>query len=63
MKTVRCVLKFVALSLSIAGAVCLLITCWDKIMDLLDTVADKIEEKKCASFDDQEFDDYADLNL
>ncbi len=58
MKTVRCVLKFVALSLSIAGAVCLLIACWDKIMDLFDTIADKIEEKKCARFDDHEFADY-----
>lgn len=62
MKTARFVLKFVALGLSIASAVCLIIAFWDKIMDFFDNVADKIEEKKSACLD-PEFEDYADCDL
>jgi len=63
MKTARFVLKFVALGLTIASATCLIIAFWDRILDLFDTVADKIEEKKCACFGEHEFDDYADCDL
>ncbi len=61
MKTARFVLKLLALCLSVAGAVCLVIAFWDKIMDLFDNIADKLEERKsdclCESdFEDLDFD-------
>lgn len=63
MKTARFVLKLVALGLSVATAVCLIIAYWDKLMDFLDTMADRMEEKKAARLCEDEFADYADCDL
>lgn len=62
MKTARFVLKIVAMSLAAASAVCLVISCWDKIMDFFYNIADKVEEKKSACFD-PEFEDFADCDM
>ncbi len=61
MKVARLVLKIVALSLTLAAAVCALIAYWDKIIDTLFRIKDKLGEKRancpfCAS----EYDDYED---
>lgn len=63
MKTARFVLKLVALGLSVATAVCLLIAYWDKLVDAMDNMADKIEEKKAARLCQDEFAHYADCDL
>lgn len=63
MKTARFVLKFVALGLSIATAACLVIAFWDKIMDVVDNLVDKLEEKKSEGLADPEFEDFADCDL
>jgi hypothetical protein len=52
----------VALGLTAATAVCLVVAYWDKIMDFFYNIADKVEEKKSACFD-PEFEDYADCDL
>jgi len=57
MKTARFVLKLVALGLSVAGAVCLVIAFWDKIMDLFDNIADKLEERKSDCLCESDFED------
>ena len=44
MKVARFVLKCVALGLSVATAVCLVIAYWDKLMDFFYNLADKVEE-------------------
>ena len=60
MKTARFVLKIVAAAMAAAAVVCAVIAFWDSIMDLFDSIADKLEAKKsncgCAS----EYDDYDD---
>ncbi len=63
MKVARFVLKCVALGLSVATAVCLVIAYWDKLMDFFYNLADKVEEKKSARFTDPEFEDYADCDM
>lgn len=62
MKTARFVLKIVAMSLAVVSAVCLVISCWDKIMDFFYNIADKVEEKKSACFDPG-FEDFADCDM
>ena len=62
-KTVTCVLKIVAAVMAAAAVVCAVVAFWDHIMDLFDTVIDRIEEKrseKCC--DPDEFDDFADYD-
>lgn len=64
MKTARFVLKCVALGLSVAAIVCAVIAYWDKIMDLFDRAAQKIEERRAARITvDDEFSDFADCEL
>ena len=63
MKVARFVLKCVALGLSVATAVCLVIAYWGKLMDFFYNLADKVEEKKSARFTDPEFEDYADCDM
>ncbi len=62
MKTARIVLKWVAVGLSAAAAVCFIIASWDRLMDFFYNIADKVEEKRCACCD-PEFEDYADCDL
>lgn len=61
MKKARFVLKFVALGLSIAASVCLVIAFWDRIMDCIDNMCEKMEEKKSCCCKDNEFEDFADF--
>lgn len=54
--TWRFVMKIVGLSLALAGAICLIIGCWDKLAEDAAVVADKLHGKRsCPEFDD--FDD------
>ena len=60
-KTVGFILKIVAAAMAVAALVCAVAAFWDQIMDLLDTVADKVEERranKCVQ--PAEYDDYDD---
>ncbi len=61
-KTVGCVLKIVAGLMALAAVVCAVAAFWDQIMDLVDTVLDRMEEKRanCCCDDAAEFDDYDD---
>ena len=44
-----------------AAVVCAVVAFWDQIMDVIDTVADKLEEKRADKcFQPAEFDDYDD---
>lgn len=64
MKTARFILKIVATAMTVAAVVCAIVAFWDQIMDLFDTVADKIEEKRAdRCFKPAEFDDYDDSVL
>ncbi len=56
MKVARFVLKIVALSLTVAAAVCCVIAYWDKITAGVCAIGDKLGVK-CRS---AEYDDYAD---
>ena len=59
MKIARFVLKWVALGLCVAAAVCTIIAYWDKILNVFHTLADKFTKKRngcCAS----EYEDYVD---
>ena len=60
MKTARFVLKIVAAVMAAAAVVCAVIAFWDSIMDLFDTIADKLEEKKADRSFASEYDDYDD---
>ena len=64
MKTARFILKIVATVLTVAAVVCAIVAFWDQIMDLFDTIVDKIEEKRAdRCFEPSEFDDYDDSIL
>ena len=58
MKTARFVLKIVAAAMAAAAVVCAVVAYWDRIMDLFDSIADQMEEKKADSRFASEFDDY-----
>ena len=58
MKTARFVLKIVAATMAAAAVVCAVVAFWDSIMDLFDSIADKLEEKKANCRFASEYDDY-----
>ena len=60
MKTVRFILKIAAAVMAAAAVVCAVVAFWDNIMDLFDSIADKLEEKKADSRFASEYDDYDD---
>ena len=60
-KTLGFILKIVATAMAVAGVVCAVAAFWDQIMDLIDTVMDKVEEKRAdRCFEPAEFDDFDD---
>ena len=60
-KTLGFILKIVATAMAVAAVVCAVAACWDQIMDLIDTVMDKVEEKRAdRCFEPAEFDDFDD---
>ena len=63
MKTARFVLKIVAAVMAAAAVVCAVIAFWDCIMELFDSIADKLEEKKADCRFASEYDDYDDVEL
>lgn len=60
MKTARFILKIVAAVMAAAAVVCAIVAFWDSIMDLFDTIADRLEEKKAHRRFASEYDDYDD---
>ena len=60
MKTARFVLKIVAAAMAAAAVICAVVAFWDSIMDLFDSIADKLEEKKANCRFASEYDDYDD---
>ena len=58
MKTARFILKIVAAVMAAAAVVCAVVAFWDNIMDLFDSIADKLEEKKANCRFASEYDDY-----
>ena len=60
MKTARFVLKIVAAAMAAAAVVCAVVAFWDCIMELFDSIADKMEEKKANCRFASEYDDYDD---
>ena len=60
MKTARFILKIVAAAMAAAAVVCAVVAFWDSIMDLFDSIADKLEEKKADCCFASEYDDYDD---
>lgn len=58
MKTARFILKIVAVAMAAAAVACAVVAYWDKIMDLVDSIADKVEEKKANHCFASEYDDY-----
>lgn len=61
MKTARFILKIVAAAMTLAAVVCAIVAFWDQIMDLVDTIVDKIEEKRAdRCFEPEDLDDFAD---
>ena len=62
-KTVGVILKIVATALAVAAVVGAIVAFWDQIMDLFDTIIDKLEEKRAdRCFEPEEFDDFADYD-
>lgn len=60
-KTVGFILKIVATAMTVAAVVCAIVAFWDQIMDLIDTVMDKVEQKRAdRCFQPAEYDDYDD---
>ena len=60
-KTVGFILKIVAAAMAVAALVCAVAAFWDQIMDLIDTAADKVEERRANKcFQPAEYDDYDD---
>lgn len=56
------VLKIVAGVMALAAVVCAVVVFWDHIMELVDSVVDKVEEKRAdRCFQPSEFDDYDDV--
>ena len=63
MKIARFVLKIVAIVMTCAAVVCAIVAFWDQIMDLFDTIVDKMEERRAERcFEPEEFDDFADYD-
>lgn len=61
MKTARFILKIVATVMAFAAVVCAIVAFWDQIMDLVDTIIDKVEERRAnRCFQAAEYDDYDD---
>ena len=58
MKTARFILKIVAAVMAAAAVVCAVVAFWDSIMDLFDSIADRLEEKKANCRFASEYDDY-----
>ena len=58
MKTVRFILKIAAAAMAAAAVVCAVVAFWDSIMDLFDSIADKLEEKKANCCFASEYDDF-----
>lgn len=68
MKTARFVLKLVALGLTVASIVCLIIAYWDKIADVFCSLAENLENKlesrkDCCCELSREYEDYADCEF
>ena len=62
-RTVAFILKIVATAMAVAAVVCAVVAFWDRIMDLIDAVVDKVEEKRAnRCFEPEEFDDFADYD-
>ena len=62
-KTAGFILKIVATVMAAAAVVCAVVAFWDQIMDLFDTVVDKIEEKRAEKcYAPEEYDDFADYD-
>ena len=60
-KTLGFILKIVAAAMAVAAVACAVAAFWDQIMDLIDTVVDKVEEKRAdRCFEPAEFDDFDD---
>ena len=60
-KTLGFILKIVAAAMAVAAVACAVVAFWDQIMDLIDTVMDKLEEKRADKcFQPAEYDDYDD---
>ncbi len=60
-KTLGLILKVVALAMAAAAVVCAVAAFWDQIMDLIDTVIDRVEEKRAdRCFEPDEFADFDD---
>ena len=60
-KTLGFILKIVATAMAVAAVVCAVAAFWYQIMDLIDTVMDKVEEKRAdRCFQPAEFDDFDD---
>ena len=58
MKTVRFILKIAAAVMAVAAVACAVLAFWDKIMDLVESISDKMAEKKANCCLASEFDDY-----
>ena len=62
-KTAGCILKIVASVMAVAAVICAIVAFWDQIMDLIDTIVDRVEEKRAdRCFETAEFDDFADYD-
>ena len=62
-KTVGYILKIVAAVMAVAAVICAIVAFWDQIMDLIDAIADRVEEKQAdRCFEPAEFDDFADYD-
>ncbi len=62
-KTVGFIMKIVATAVAVAAVGCAVVAFWDRIMDLIDAVVDKVEEKRAnRCFEPEEFDDFADYD-
>ena len=61
--TVGYILKIVATVMAVAAVVCAIVAFWDQIMDLLDAIVDRVEERRAGRcFEPAEFDDFADYD-
>ena len=62
-KTVGCILKIVASVMAVAAVVCAIVVFWDQIMDLVDAIVDRAEERRAdCCFESAELDDFADYD-
>ena len=61
--TASCILKIVAVVMAVAAVICAVVAFWDQIMDLIDSIADCVEERQAdRCFEPAEFDDFADYD-